>query len=377
MLSRLPQEIRDDIMSYVLADYELAEERVEFDQEQLAWKIKPKSDNPARNPLYATIRPLQKATERIYFENLYLDDVDSLEDFKTIVNERRLRYLSTLTKVLSSKDLKLIPEFIDFLSNPDTGKRLIVRILGWEHDCILRLHLSEPHFVQIDAWDEGYIPKPETRADIAKVLQSLPAPNEATAHFPVHEHREYPVELRSEGGDPLGPSLRRWSYNASELEISGMFDCTLFQPANPESEPTPHWPRLRSLDVDMSVCTPHMTWYFDQGPYPTVKEVEPLFCAFAAALEGMPMLQVATLHFATCQNVRDGDQEYQWGVTYKKSEDGGSQLSFATLPWRPSKETEDLFHRLVSHQNVKYRNPVPTEACENRKKQDFCLTDDK
>ncbi|KAJ8105279.1 hypothetical protein OPT61_g10276 [Boeremia exigua] len=59
--------------------------------------------------------------------------------------------------------------------------------------------------------------------------------------------------------DPFSSSLRVMSYRLRRMELKGVFDRTLFWPAD---DSTPTWPSLEILKVYFHIATPSGRWYF-------------------------------------------------------------------------------------------------------------------
>ncbi|KAI0145841.1 hypothetical protein F4776DRAFT_660717 [Hypoxylon sp. NC0597] len=89
------------------------------------------------------------------------------------------------------------------------------------------------------------------------------------------------------------------------LDISGVFDGSLFWPGEHESTllPASPWPRLRYFYARLGITTPAGAWYFvprlGRGPRHTPCEdtMHPLFESWANALESMPVLEHASILF--------------------------------------------------------------------------------
>ncbi|OTB20086.1 hypothetical protein K445DRAFT_156323 [Daldinia sp. EC12] len=167
--------------------------------------------------------------------------------------------------------------------------------------------------------------------------------------------------------DPLGAAIRMWSHNLVYLNISGIFDSSLFWPSkNEQSETTvTPWPRLKEFYVNLALPTPARHWYFVEQPgrpgrrnVPCEDTMGPLFEAWAKALECMPALKQASIGFQVVRQSRFGyPHSYPWSVILQAPDATpssslgpwtknlkpylhNSKLIFqATLGWRPERPT--------------------------------------
>ncbi|OTA66756.1 hypothetical protein K449DRAFT_239300 [Hypoxylon sp. EC38] len=103
----------------------------------------------------------------------------------------------------------------------------------------------------------------------------------------------------------LGSAMRTWSHNLTSLDISGVFDGSLFWPSEHELSlmPASPWPRLRYFHAWLGMTTPTGAWYFvpklESSPRNTPCEdtMHPLLESWAKALESMPVLEHASIRF--------------------------------------------------------------------------------
>ncbi|KAI1650615.1 uncharacterized protein F4817DRAFT_356515 [Daldinia loculata] len=125
-----------------------------------------------------------------------------------------------------------------------------------------------------------------------------------------------PDRRNSPSYDPLGAAVRTWSYNLVSLKVCGVFDGSLFWPSESErlEMPVLPWPCLREFYVNLGIVTPAGGWYFINQPdshkrnVPCEETMQPLFVAWAKALESMPVLQQAALRF----RVIDDSEQYMY-----------------------------------------------------------------
>ncbi|KAK8077013.1 hypothetical protein PG996_003183 [Apiospora saccharicola] len=137
--------------------------------------------------------------------------------------------------------------------------------------------------------------------------------------------------------EPLGAAIRSWSQNLRILEISGVFDWSLFWPS--EVEPTrsapgaaafPHWPDLETFTTELSPCSSDGTCYFIRDPdaarvviyagreisLPPVGQphdgtLQPLLASWPRALAQMPRL--GGLRWNFCARWRGaGSRGWSW-----------------------------------------------------------------
>ncbi|KAI1378996.1 hypothetical protein F4677DRAFT_355152 [Hypoxylon crocopeplum] len=115
----------------------------------------------------------------------------------------------------------------------------------------------------------------------------------------------FPNYMNSLSYDPLGAAVRTLSHNLVSLDISGMFDGSLFWPGRHElpAMPACPWPRLRHFHAALGLPTLTKAWYFTNRPgcdyrdMPCDDAMQPLFASWAMALESMPVVEQATIHF--------------------------------------------------------------------------------
>ncbi|KAI1410169.1 hypothetical protein F5Y13DRAFT_77832 [Hypoxylon sp. FL1857] len=123
----------------------------------------------------------------------------------------------------------------------------------------------------------------------------------------MHPRFVFPNCVNSLSYEVLGSAMRGWSHNLVSLDISGVFDGSLFWPSEHESSsttmPASPWPRLKRFHAKLGITTPAGLWYFiprsEKGPRDTPCEdtMQPLFESWAKALESTPVIEHASLLF--------------------------------------------------------------------------------
>ncbi|KAK7977112.1 Oxoglutarate iron-dependent oxygenase [Apiospora saccharicola] len=137
--------------------------------------------------------------------------------------------------------------------------------------------------------------------------------------------------------NPLGAAIRTWSQNLVSLEVSGVFDRSLFWPSEAETTQTvagastsPHWPNLEPFTTELPPCSSDGTCYFIWDPdaqragiyagreisLPTLGQpndgtLQPLLASWARALAQMPRL--GGLRWSFCAGWRGaGFRGWSW-----------------------------------------------------------------
>ncbi|KAI0109895.1 hypothetical protein F4814DRAFT_450856 [Daldinia grandis] len=148
-----------------------------------------------------------------------------------------------------------------------------------------------------------------------------------------------PDSTNSLSYDPLGAAMRAWSYNLVRLEIGGVFDGSLFWPSESEQSEIPisPWPRLKEFRAKLGMTTPAGGWYFMEQPdihrrnIPCEDTMQPLFAAWAKALESMPVLEQAAIHFQVIGGSDDFDIDINnWSVILQAPD---TNVDLIPHPW--------------------------------------------
>ncbi|KAI1806651.1 hypothetical protein F4811DRAFT_509880 [Daldinia bambusicola] len=221
--------------------------------------------------------------------------------------------------------------------------RLVLQVDVYERPALLtaiNLMKRLPCLRSITVFGDEMHTYPEDRHGLATALASILSRTEClevTLGIDTILPREYNTELSwfspqvTPGSvslppyDTLGATVRMWSHNLVYLNISGIFDSSLFWPSkNEKSEITATpWPRLKEFHASLALMTPAGRWYFVENPeIPQVQDdprddtLWPLFKAWAKAIESMPVLEQASVTFDVMAYPFSDDCPYIWSVIF-------------------------------------------------------------